>query len=108
MGQKNKTIFIIFFIVTIIYTGYGILQLGKQGGPCNGGLAIIALTPFLLLCFGLLVATFSWLTYTDKTNFRKPITFTIISLIIWTYWFYIFSEDSLKDSLLYFPFTQCL
>ncbi len=101
MGQKPKNILLISFFATIIYTGYGILQLGKQGGPCNAGLAIIILTPFLLLCTVLLTMTFPWLTFSTKTNFTKPIIFSTVSLLIWTYWFYVFTEDSVKDSLLY-------
>jgi hypothetical protein len=99
--QTNKIIFYFSFIGTIIYTAFGILQLGRQGGPCNGGLAIIVLTPFLLVCIGLLIGTFSWLTYSNKTNSTKPIIFTIISLLIWTYWFFTFMGDSLKEGLLY-------
>jgi hypothetical protein len=38
------------------------------------------------LHIGLLIGTFLWLTYYNKTSFTKPITFTIISLLIWTYW----------------------
>ena len=101
MRLTNKTIFYFSFIGTIIYTAYGVLQLGRQGGPCNGGLAIIVLTPFLLVCIGLLIGTFSWLTYSDKTNFTKPIVFSIISLLSWTYWLFTFLEDSIKEGLLY-------
>ena len=101
MIQTNKTLFYFSFIGTIIYTAYGVLQLGRQGGPCNGGLAIIILTPFLLVCIGLLIGTFSWLTYSNKTDFTKPIFFTIISLLIWSYWFFTFLGDSIKEGLIY-------
>ena len=101
MIQRNKTLFYFSFIGTIIYTAYGVLQLGRQGGPCNGGLAIIILTPFLLVCIGLLIGTFSWLTYSNKTDFTKPIFFTIISLLIWSYWFFTFLADSIKEGLIY-------
>ena len=73
MIQTNRTLFYFSFIGTIIYTAYGVLQLGRQGGPCNGGLAIIILTPLLLVCIGLLIGTFSWLTYSNKTDFTKPV-----------------------------------
>src|SRR5690349_25139356 len=65
MGQKIKTIFLLAFITTIFYTGYGVLQLGKEGGPCNAGLAIIVLTPFLLICVALLATTFPCWTYSN-------------------------------------------
>ena len=58
-GKKSK---IIIFLLTIPYNGYGILQLGKQGKPCNAGIATIVLTPFLLI---LLATALSWLTFSS-------------------------------------------
>jgi hypothetical protein len=106
--RRRAKIILFTSIATIIYTGYGILQLGNQGGPCNAGLAIIALTPFLLLCTVLLATTFPWMTSSNRTSFSKPVIFSVVSLLIWTYWFYVFAEDSIKDTILYLGLFECL
>ena len=101
MRQKTKAIFYLSFIATISYTTYGIFQLGKQGGPCNGGLAIIVMIPFFAVCSGLLISTFSDLTDPNRTNYNKSVFLATVSLLIWSYWFFTFFEDSIKDSILY-------
>ena len=101
MRQRSKVIFISLFILTIVYTCYGILQLGRHGGPCNGGLAIIVLTPFVLICVGLLTVSFSLLSNQKKTELAKPILLVIISLCVWTFVSITFLEDSIKESILY-------
>jgi hypothetical protein len=97
--KKKSIILTALFIGTVIYTFYGILQLSRKGGPCNVGLSIIMLTPFLILCATLLAK--SYMNSLQNEADFKPILFTFLSLSIWTYWFYTFSEDSVKESFIY-------
>jgi len=101
MGQKTTAIFFLSFIGTVIWAGYGIFQLGKLGGPCNAGIAIIVLIPFLIICAGLLLSTSPWLMFRKQENYIKPILYAFFSLVIWTYWIYSFFEDDAKKSVLY-------
>jgi hypothetical protein len=101
MKRKNSAISIGLFILTTIYSCYGILQLGRQGGPCNAGLAIIVLTPFLLLCVGLISASLVLSSTKKKRSLTKPLVFSTISLSIWTFLFLTFLKDSAKESILY-------
>lgn len=101
MGQTTKRIFIWIFIGIVIYTCYAIFQLGKQEGPCNGGIAIIVLMPFLILCIILLKKTFPFFSIGNVKNLNRPIVFAIISLGVWSYWFYTFSEEGFTKTMGY-------
>ena len=95
--------FILYFlsILITIYTGYGILQLTKLGGPCNGGLILFAMFPALILSLTLLVTAFSNRPFSDKFTYKKRIIFSFISLSIWSFLFYQLLRDSFVDILLY-------
>jgi hypothetical protein len=105
VGKRIKTLSICLFILTTIYTCYGILKLGREGGPCNGGLAIIILTPLLLVCFVLLIVTFS-ISVSRRLNLDKPIILALISLVSWTLGSLTFLEDSFKETVLYLGFFE--
>jgi hypothetical protein len=101
MGRKATAIFFLSFVGTVICAGYGIFQLGKLGGPCNAGIAIIVLIPFLVVCAALLLSTSPWLMFREQEDFIKPILYTFSSLLIWTYWIYSFLQDDGKNEVLY-------
>lgn len=101
MNRKNKNIFLIIFIATVAYTGYAIFQLSESVGAHDGGLVILILTPFLLGCAAMLMGTFSWVNDPAKTNLALPLTLTTISLLAWSFGFYIFAEDNVQYSILY-------
>jgi hypothetical protein len=101
MRQKSKLIFISIFVLATIYTFYGILQLAREGGPCNGGLALIVLAPFLLISIGLIIATFILLNRQNKLDLTIPIILTRISLLAWTLGSSTFLSDSLKETVQY-------
>ena len=105
MGNRIKTLSICLFILTIVYTCYGILKLSREGGPCNGGLAIIILTPFLLICFVLLIIAFT-ISGSKRLNLEKPIILAVISLVSWTLVSLTFLEDSFKETVLYLGFFE--
>ena len=108
INRRFKIAYVIFFIGTFFFTAYGILKLGEQGGPCNAGLAIIVLSPFLLICSILLGISFYKLTKEQKTNFRASIILSFVSLTIWTYWLYSFAQDDFKKNALYLSLFEVL
>jgi hypothetical protein len=105
VGDKIKTLSICLFILSLVYTCYGILKLGREGGPCNGGLAIIILTPFLLVCFILLIVIFS-ISGSKRSNLDKPIILAVISLVAWTFVSLTFLQDSFKEAVIYLGFFE--
>jgi hypothetical protein len=73
--------------------------MGKQGGPCNGGLAIIALIPPFLICIPLLF--FSVKNFIDNSQKNLPIIGIAVSLSIWTFMLVSFANDDVKEALEY-------
>ena len=97
MSKKQLFIYLGFYLVTIVFTCYGILQLSSSGGPCNAGIAFIILIPVLLIC-SLLLARAIYLIYNfGKSYSKSPKILTSISLIIWSYWSFQFLSDGTTE-----------
>ena len=101
----------VFAVLTFGYTLYGISQLGKDGGPCNAGLAIIYYTPLLFVCSILII----WSLYRIKKKGVKDRSISIIlsafSLLIWVLAIPESIDDSHYKGIIYlcpFAFLQIL
>ena len=92
MSPNQKKLYRIFFIITLIYTMYGILQMSKDGGPCNAGIALIFLTPLLLVCSVLIVMAVPAFQNDSRRNWTVKVIACIFSLILWNGAMYIFSD----------------
>ena len=47
--KKVKKSFSIVFILIYLFTIFGIFQISKGGGPCNGGLLFLIFLPLFLI-----------------------------------------------------------
>jgi hypothetical protein len=106
LSSKAKTIFAICFCIVLAYTFYGISQLGKEGGPCNGGLTIIIFVPLVILSTVVQLIVFVKKSVSLDTKTKVPfmevaIGSVLICLIVFLILFiYDFAKDD-KIALVY-------
>jgi hypothetical protein len=106
LSSKAKILFVIGFCIVLAYTFYGISQLGKEGGPCNGGLAIIVFVPLVLISTVVQLMVFAKKSVSLNTKTEVPfievaIGSILICLIVFLILFiYDFAKDD-KTALVY-------
>ncbi len=82
--KKNKLIYIVCFCIILLYTLYGIHQLGKDGGPCNGGIALIVFLPLTL---------FSAVTQLSVFLNPKSKALFVEIFVVWSLFMFMFAKD---------------
>lgn len=99
MNFRYKKLYGLYFIASLSYTIFGIMHLARDGGPCNGGLALFILGPAILLCTILMIFSFSF--FINSYQNTVPVFLSAISLLIWTYCLLSFAGDDLAESFLF-------
>jgi hypothetical protein len=97
MSKKLFISYLVSCVITIIFTGYCIIQLSNSGGPCNAGIAFIIPMPVLIICSFLLATAFYSMYNQVRPYYRGPKISSAISLVIWTYCSYEFLKDGTTD-----------
>lgn len=99
--KKFKRSFNIIFILIYIFTIFGIFQISKGGGPCNGGLLFLIFLPlFLITSLFLILSQFYFFR---KNRSQKSSFFALISFLIWSFGI-VFFYDSIKIIIYLGPF----
>lgn len=91
--KKVKKSFSIVFILIYLFTIFGIFQISKGGGSCNGGLLFLIFLPLFLITS--LFSILSQFYYFKKKRFKASIVFALISFFVW-YSAILYFYDSIK------------
>jgi heme/copper-type cytochrome/quinol oxidase subunit 4 len=94
MDKRNKTLFIVAFVVGIALTSYGVYELTKTGGPCNSGIWFLCLAPVIFIISALQLSIFFHLS---NSNSQKRSGWWLVSLActsLWTICLTLFWEDN--------------
>jgi len=100
MGLSFKNIYYISFVLTVIYSIFGIFKMGEVGGPCNGGIAIIELIPILFIASIFQLSSFNLWSKSTKRNWFYPIL-SFIGISIWCWASTMFLDENAIGNLLY-------
>lgn len=90
--RNIKTLFIAIFILVFAFTIFGIIEMSKEGGPCNGGLLFLTFMSIFVFCF--LFLSISQLYFFRKNKFKASFILGLIPFIIWTISIIFFYEQS--------------
>ncbi|MNK34720.1 hypothetical protein D3C87_532320 [compost metagenome] len=81
---KNiKSLFKIVSVFVSAFTIFGIFQISKAEGPCNGGLIFLVIMPLFILAFLFLILSMFY--FFRKYKFKNAFCFSLISFLIWSF-----------------------
>jgi hypothetical protein len=103
MNPRIKSYYTLSFLLIFMYSLFGIFQMTKAGGPCNGGVVLVFFTPILIVVTILQVISFRlWMRDSKVWLYRS---LSVAGTLVWiapTLLFLTF--DDFKDLLYTGPF----
>jgi len=79
----NKTLFKVIFGIVYLITIFGIFEISKAGGSCNGGLLFIVFMPlFIITSLFLILGKFYFFR---RHKLKKAFYFSLISFLVWSF-----------------------
>ena len=99
MNEKHKKIYTIIYIVTLLYSLFGLSQFG--GGPCNSGLVFIFFAPIIIIIARIQYWIFKKITNQSTQYVELFRILSIICCLFWGYWTFFFAKDNVQTAILY-------
>jgi hypothetical protein len=99
MNKKLRLLFLISLLLVIVYSFFGLNQLSKPGGPCNGGLALLVWGPGLFLGSVLQLIVFKQMTSPVIKSSLFWLAISFLCTVVCSYGIIVFAEE--KNAVLY-------
>jgi len=79
----TKSLFKIVFVIIYAFTIFGIFEISKGGGSCNGGLLfIVFIILFMITSLFLILSNFYFFR---RHQLKKSFYFSLISFLVWSF-----------------------